>query len=32
MRGNVLNDLLQPFALEAAKKEANSLPASELVQ
>lgn len=32
MRGNVLKDLLQPFALEAAKKEANSLPAAELVQ
>jgi magnesium transporter len=32
MRGNVLNDLLQPFALEAAKQEANRLPATELVQ
>jgi len=33
MRQNVLNEyLLQPFALEAAKKEANRLPAAELVQ
>ncbi|MBD2312456.1 magnesium transporter [Desertifilum sp. FACHB-1129] len=32
MRQNVLNDLLQPFALEAAKKEANRLPPVELVQ
>ncbi|MCD8489328.1 MAG: magnesium transporter [Desertifilum sp.] len=32
MRQNVLNDLLQPFALEAAKKEANRLPSAELVQ
>lgn len=32
MRRNVLNDLLQPFALEAAKKEANSIAPAELVQ
>lgn len=32
MRQNVLNDLLQPFALEAAKKEANSIAPAELVQ
>jgi magnesium transporter len=32
MRQNVLNDLLQPFALEAAKREANSIPSAELVQ
>ncbi|NCJ06262.1 hypothetical protein GS597_06990 [Synechococcales cyanobacterium C] len=32
MHHNVLNDLLQPFALEAAKKEANRIPAAELVQ
>ncbi len=32
MRHNVLGDLLQPYALEAAKKEANRLPAAELVQ
>ncbi|NMF81976.1 magnesium transporter [Nodosilinea sp. P-1105] len=32
MRQNVLNDLLQPFALEAAKEEANRIPSAELVQ
>ncbi len=32
MRQNVLNDLLQPFALEAAKKEANRTAPAELVQ
>lgn len=32
MRQNVLNDLLQPFALEAAKKEANRIAPAELVQ
>jgi magnesium transporter len=32
MRQNFLNDLLQPFALEAAKQEANRWPAVELVQ
>lgn len=31
-KGNVLKDLLQPFALEAAKKEANRIAAVELVQ
>lgn len=29
---NILKDLLQPHSLEAAKKEANRLPAAELVQ
>jgi magnesium transporter len=32
MRHNVLNDLLQPYALEAAKKEANRLASAELVK
>lgn len=32
MRQNILNDLLQPFALEAAKREANNIPSAELVQ
>ncbi|TVQ48521.1 MAG: magnesium transporter [Gloeocapsa sp. DLM2.Bin57] len=31
-RRNLLKDLLQPNALEAAKKEANRFPAAELVQ
>ncbi|MGY6528755.1 MAG: magnesium transporter [Cyanobacterium sp.] len=29
---NLLKDLLEPYALEAAKKEANSFPPAELVQ
>lgn len=32
MRRNVLKDLLEPYALEAAKKEANRLPAAEFLQ
>ena len=32
MRHNVLEELLQPNALEAAKKEANQIPPTELVQ
>jgi magnesium transporter len=32
MRQNVLRDLLQPFSLEAAKKQANQIAPAELVQ
>lgn len=32
MRQNVLRDLLQPFSLEAAKKQANQIASAELVQ